>query len=358
MTDNMNTMLLDVYSSFIHAIPMDYYSYLFDKEIDFMDDRFYVSYIMLEYIKKIYFENLETHPLNYYKDEVEDASDYDRGQYTRIIQYAQKYKDLNYRLLKEAGVSEKEIKELLGADMSNIEGKLEGHKFNEMDFFERKTMLDLRIIKSYVERRLFSAKKVSNDTFIEYFDEYDNWVKGLIELSKKNDEKMIFASIAFFTFEWKYSLEFIYHLASRMEEEGFSEINPEYLYWLNRHIEKETKLGIKMSHDSRMIYDRLLASYVLFGKDIDEEVADYACDIYTELVCLTTFMEKMPCLVEDKYYYQWIGENTTIEDRASFLRDFNVFDTWQEKEWTNKKIKYARKIMEYLCPFTDEMLKK
>mgnify|MGYP007038293948 CR=1 FL=1 len=56
-------------------------------------------------------------------------------------------------------------------------------------------------------------------------------------------------------------------------------------------------------------------------------------------------------LVEGGTYADWFKDNTDIHDWASFFREYNVFDTWHEKKWTNKKIKKARKILEMRAPY-------
>lgn len=40
----------------------------------------------------------------------------------------------------------------------------------------------------------------------------------------------------------------------------------------------------------------------------------------------------------------WFAENTTMEDWASFFRDYKIFDSWHEKELTNATIRNMRTI--------------
>jgi len=83
----------------------------------------------------------------------------------------------------------KQAEVLLKKDMSDMRNRIDGYELSEMGFFGHTNVQELGIIKSIVENRISSAKKVPNSVFLDLFDEYDRWVKNLIERSRKSDEE-------------------------------------------------------------------------------------------------------------------------------------------------------------------------
>ncbi len=131
-------------------------------------------------------------------------SDADRMRDSRNIAYAQHYRNLQYERIKEE-IGE-QISELLPDDISSMGDKIVGHKLTEMQYFELNTMADHPLLKTIISKRICDVKKVSNDTFVDYMDDYDQLVSELINKLDGHDADVIFATIALFTLEWKYNV--------------------------------------------------------------------------------------------------------------------------------------------------------
>ena len=229
MTDNRELMYDDIMTALFNCIPEEHVEFCFG-ECYPIHPFLYGEYIMLEFVKHAYYESLEKHPLRYYLNYSSlDGDHSERMRYARSFKFTQRYKDFNYEQLGEnANWNPKQMKkfsELLGKDMSDMSNRMEGYELSEMDMFEHTNIQELRIIKSIVENRIYYAKKVSNAQFVELFEEYDAWVGNLVECSKNSDEDLLFSAMAYFTFEWKYSLEFMYLVSDYMEQENINEVD-------------------------------------------------------------------------------------------------------------------------------------
>lgn len=356
MTDNMEIMFEDIMCAIFQCFPKEHIDYCFE-ECYPLHPILYGDYVMLEFVKYAYYESMEKHPLRYYLNySAEDADHSERMRYARAFKYTQKYKDFNYKMLVEEEKNNperlKELEQLLTKDMQDMANRVEGYELTEMDVFEHTNIQELRIIKSIVEKRIYSSKKVSNEQFIDMFDEYDMWVQSLIERSKESDDDLLFSAMAFYTLEWKYSLEFIYLVADYMEQENINEVDFYTLWALALPLKFDSRLGNQLSGDNRMVKERqyLIPDFIQEG-EASTEIVWYRTK-YVEIVGLTIILNNMTS-TEGGLYKDWFMKNTTMEDWASFIEEYEMFDIWTPKEWTNKKIKNARKLLEMLTPMRD-----
>ena len=359
MTVNMEMMYQDILTSLFNCFDQEYVGYLFGEfpivsPIDFVDN------IMLEFVKYSYYETVSRHPLrNFIPYSAIDGDHSERMRYARALKYTQKYKDFNYNLIGNQCEWNKEEMEyyepLIAKDMSRIGSRIDGYNMTEMDFFEHTTIQELQIIKSYVENRLFSSKKVSNQKFIEMFDEYDAWVIKLHERSRRSLEDMVFSSIAYFTIEWKYAFEMIYQVAEKMIDNKTDEIDPAILRVLCKPLDYESQLGVKISGESRMIKDRQIFVNNFFEMDWSEAWTCYYMNKYAELVSFTSLYNTLQS-IDECPYREWFKNNTNMEDWASFFEEYDVFESWNKKKWTNDKIRKTRMILEMLAPFPKNSL--
>lgn len=101
--------------------------------------------------------------------------------------------------------------------------KLDGYQLTEMNFFELTTILENEFTKAFTELRLIDSKKIPNARFREIIAQYDNEILQMNGRWVKSDENIVFYTLAVFTLEWKYPINFIYSIVKRMEELGISE---------------------------------------------------------------------------------------------------------------------------------------
>ena len=102
-----------------------------------------------------------------------------------------------------------------------MKNKLDGYQLTEMNFFELTTILENEFTKAFTKLRLIDSKKIPNARFKKIIVQFDR------EVFQMNDQwvksNLVFYTLAAFTLEWKYSINFIYSVAKRMKELGLSE---------------------------------------------------------------------------------------------------------------------------------------
>ncbi|MBR6364578.1 MAG: hypothetical protein IKS10_00555 [Lachnospiraceae bacterium] len=170
--------------------------------------------------------------------------------------------------------------------------------------------------------------------------------------ANENDEEMLFASAAFFTLEWKYSLEFIYALADFMEEAGIKEVDPLTFKVFSGAVQFISRLSCRIRTDSRMVTERQNLAMIFLSYPMDELL--WYRGKFAEILGLVGMFLEMPSMEAGVLYKDWFRNNTTLTDWASFMRDYDVFQTWNTKTWTNRKIKNARSLLKMVVPFREE----
>ena len=349
MTDNMVIMWRDLMGSMIHSVDENLVQFALFDDYSVITPESFIEHMLFEFCKHSYYKRLPKYPLRHFihYDNTENS---ERMLYSRILKYEQKYKDFNYSILRKYSDNDNYGEELRAKSMESMKSRKEGYELSEMDFFEATTVHDLEIVKSISECRLYSSKKVSNDHFMEIFEEYDRWVQELIDRSKKSDEDMIFASVAFFTFEWKYAIEYYYYLAEYMVENNINTVDFWLIYLFTGSFRFESMLGIEVETDSRMIKDRIELIPLYYEKNIDELTIEYLKRVFIEVLTIKSLMITLPC-TEGGQYIDWFCDNVTTEDMASFFRDYDVFQIWQKKKFDNKKIMKLRTVLESSSTF-------
>jgi len=338
LTDKMDMLYRDIYAS-LGQLPVEQKSYLFGfdgyEDYDCID--MVAGYITLEFIKYSYdYADLE-YPLRHFFKNKEDDSE--RMTQSRNMNYVLKYKK---REIEEKGGSIPENHKFACTDMKTIGKKLKGHRLTKMNYFEQQKILELELIKSIVERRIISSKKVSNTRFQEMFSQYDEFVCSLIEQSKKSDEDMVFASLALFTFEWHYPVETFYELACFMEKEGIYTLNQEMLFLICGWVRIKSKFGGCFETDSRMVKERRFINTYLFREDADEFRQKSLMDLIQEILVLVAKYRESIVTDEGDLYKDWFRKESNMTDWASFFRFYDIFSIWQKKEWTGVRIRNMR----------------
>ena len=268
-----------------------------------------------------------------------------KAAYGRIREYVQKYRD------READVYNSLFgeypEELEAASMDSIEEKLSGYKLNKMNFFEMTQLQDVRILKSMVEHRLDDTKKVSNTKFVELFEEFEAFVDSLELTEDMSDEDVVFNSIAYWVLEWKYPFEMFYKTALIMEDKGLDHIEPGAMCIMGGLYRIERANG-SSSGPSRFIRRRNeFAESIVCNQetmDIENVAMAYSLEEYFHIKNL--MVERYCFNVEQNLLLRdWFANGTTIHDLADFLREYNIFQIRQKKEWTPKRIRQFRELI-------------
>ncbi len=348
MTDKMQMLYMDMVAS-IGQLPEGQKGYIFGfrGEEDYDWVKRVADYIVLEYIKYSYDYSDPTYSIKHFHDASTDPDDlsydskYERQK--RIMRYVMDYKNQS---IERMDITLSPDHKFAVKNMSEMDNKLDGYKITEMNYFENQNILNLKLIKAIVEGRIFSSKNVSNSDFEDMFTQYDEFVGSLIERSKKSDKDMVFASLAFFTFEWNYPVELFYNLSCLMEDEGIDTVDQHMLSLLCNYVSVESRFGGWFNTDSRMVKERLIMLPVLFGKDSGSFLRYSVQDLFREILALSVFYREVFKTNDGELYKDWFRKESSMEDWASFLSSYNIFEIWQKKEWTGKRIRKMRYLFE------------
>ena len=341
-TPKMQMLYMDIIASLGQSIDPVVRDYIFGvgPELDLDWVMMVANYITLELIKYSYDEKDTKYPLRHFLNYSVDSDQSERMMHSRIIKYVQKYRGQE---LKNLGYSPEEISNNdIMKSMNTMEEKLDGYRMTAMNFFEHNNIHDLQVIKAIVERRIVSVKKISNTTFEEIFQEYDDFVEELIKRSEKSDEDLVFSSIAMFTLEWKYPIEFFYLMSKLMEEHGIESIDTDMIAMLCTRVCIESQFGGSVTMDSRMVKERQLFLFTLINKDVDFYDKISLSNLIREIIVMVTQYKEISTTKEGELYKDWFKNQSSIEDWASFFRNYDIFSIWERKEWSKKRIKYMR----------------
>jgi len=260
---------------------------------------------------------------------------------SRILAYAQHYRNLQFSQIKET--SQIEISELLPEDVKSMNGKLSGHKLTSMQYFELNTMADHPLLKAIINKRICDVKKISNATFIEYMQDYDKLVNQLIEKLDGTDEEVVFATIALFTLEWKYNVELFYLCAVEAEKSNTKEVplerlaalcavlNIPFLPYSDRMLCIESRFVLNRIKIVPNIYNSAESEW----DEIQDKILHY---LLAEYYITTEIVRKwdMP---------GFFARYTTQAQWAQFFREhYDLRKVFIPKEWSNNRIRYMRKI--------------
>lgn len=329
-----------------HYFPDDYIEEVFGGMLN-IDD--VVEMIIFDVIKAIYDKTAEKHSMRYFYDKYGISQEADIMRYSRIQSYIMKYRKKEYEDRSDLQGTYPEMERLIPPDMSDMEKKLEGYQLTEMNFFEITTVLENEFSKAISENRLIDSKKVTNEKFKDIIAQYDAVISELADSWDKTVDDIIFRTIAAFTLEWKYPVHFLYCIAKRMEELGISGFVDEQLRLVSfcADVSGTSRLGGGFNTHSRMVtvrdrYIDLILKEPSGSNNYHREHWRFGEGLFI----ISQIIRNHYMTINDMSIEDWFIENTNKEDWASFFRDYDVFRyiNSDKKEWTNKRIRYFRRI--------------
>lgn len=344
LTEKMQSVYTDIIAS-LGQLPMGRKEYLFGADEEDLELVIAVANcITLEFIKYSYDYNDPEYSLRHFLTRA-DADDSERMLQSRTVQYVLKYK-------------RKEIQENPSAippnhkfadnGMDTMSKKLKGYRFTEMNYFEHQKIHDLEIIKAIVEKRIVSSKKVSNQRFVEMFEQYDEMIEDLIVRSSTSDQEMVFCSLAFFNIEWHFAIEAIYYIACLMEERNIPNIDLDSLILLCGGVHVESRFGGVVTTDSRMVKERLFLLDSLLDDHLDAYLRPEMINWIKEIIVLIAQYKECVETEAGELYKEWFRQETMPSDWASFFRYYDLFSIWQKKEWTRKRVQNVRRLFDLI----------
>lgn len=343
MTKNMERMRYKVIRSILDCFPKEYLDMVFAGGISM---EVFVNEILIEFIKYAFDNSLDKHPLRYYVPYGVDENSSERMVYSRLLAYCQKYRDQEYEEFKDMGA---DVEGLKAKAMHSMEEKKEGHNITPMQYFELTNIHDIAALKSFVEGRLKDVKKVSNASFQEMMEEYDQSIEIWSQKKNESDYNRVFYSLAFFTIDWKYGFEFAYLVAQKMEQLKVKEIDSDFFSILFARTNIASLLGCQVGIDSRMIKARQSMIDILIPDDLeytDDTNFDIRC--YAELLVIMAQLNNGIRLESGETLQEQFAKETTEKDWASLFKEYDVFEAWNKKQLSNTIIRNMRKVMDQM----------
>ena len=346
----MNGVANEIGTTIIRILPVTYQAWLFSEKISLND---IISQILIECCEYAYFTNAEKTSLwKHRKDreipEPHFAEDHMRMRLQRAASYMNLHNEKLYNFVKnEYGFKTKE----------HAFDKIEKHySINSLQFLELINIDDIELIKVIMDRKFLSAK-FFNDDFRSCANNYDYKCSMLRDQGKSNSENTVLSSLAMFTLEWQFYLDFLYELVDNMEKNHIKEI-PDMKDRLIAFCYEPTIVSA-LSYFTEWQFPGELTcisrAILLRRKFVNEIVSKVPGEEYA--LTQASFLEALyiteliPLIIprNEISLKEWFVKNTNIDDWASVLKEYDVFQTFiPNKIWTNKKIRYAKSIYKEL----------
>ena len=131
-----------------------------------------------------------------------------------------------------------------------------------------------------------------------------------------------------------------------MEQLGVKEVDKKFFSILCARMTIQSFLGCEVGIDSRMIKPRQNMIDVLVPADLkwsDEIEFDQRC--YAELLVIMAQLNNGIKLVMVILCVNNSQKKTTMEDWASFFKEYDIFAAWNKKELSSVRIRNMRKIL-------------
>lgn len=304
-----------------------------EQPFDFDDLRHCIIFLL---IKNAYDQYLPKDSIRSYLELNTSSTDSQRARYSRLIKYAQYYRDVQNEEIKE--IFGESSKELENRDMSKTENKMTGYSINKMQFFELDTMGNIKLLKSIASQRICDVKKVSNTEFKEMMDEYDKLVEELLRKLEGSDEDILFSTIALYTLEWKYNVELFYSCSVEAEMKHTKDIPEDRIGILCSVFQLPTGSLI----ESRFVLNRLKVVPYVYNADTTEwEKIWYKYGLYLNAADVYTKGELGDMITMEKAY----AKKFDIHEAAEYIKkNYDIRKMYKKKEWASARIKYVRNL--------------
>lgn len=330
----------------------DYLEVLFSFGLSVDDIIFQVLVLCCRYA---YLINAEKHPLSYYIEQEGLEADLARKEHERLIKYSkEKNKLLNDRIEQNIGDRFPDI----NVHLINENNRFSGYAISAFQYWEIKNIHNMKLVKSIVERRISSSKKVSVDRFKNMSEEYDRAVESMMVQFGKDPDSTIFSSLQLFTLQYKYSFDFYYELAARMEELGIKEIPDMYNRLMTvsggyKCVSLLPDISPKLANDNdrKIEYPLIIQRHYFIDQIIrgaESSTIDLIMSTFIEANVLANAV-RSHMYINKSILQVYIAQETAIEDWASMFEIYNVFRTFvPQKKWTDARIKLVRKMYDVL----------
>ena len=294
--------------------------------------------------KGAYHYQAEKHSLRYYLDRLEmrdDARDAERMIRQRTLSYIYEQRIAQHELLDKHGFT---ADGLLPPDMATIDKKLAGYQFDPFQFWEICNVHDMALVREMIDRK-FDVKNYPTHKLGKALEQYDEVIREKKAVWESGAENAFTSYMAFHTLESRYSIEFVYRIASAMAQAGIRDLD-------DMTIRVCSHCEIVSEHSFLDWAPAFYTGQVLTDQAFLVRRLDYIDDIINlqgnELLLASGRAFEARAVVafmmhgftyRDVPIQKWFNQNTSHEDWMSVSRYCNDFEAWQQnKDYQDKKI--------------------
>jgi len=338
----------EIGNSIIQYYDKEYVNLLFSNDLSIED---VIFQILVECCRYAYLKNAQRHPIKHYIERGELGLDSERKRIKRVIDYINSHSEKERdALLKSIGV------EILLPETKLVpqKNRYPSYELSEFQYWELNNIYNMDLVKSVIEKRIGSSKKVSVERFTDMANQYDDIISKLIASRWKSSEEMVFCSLVVFTLETKYSFDFFYEIATEMDRMGKSEIPDMYnrLMAMTGNYKSTACLPDicpALAHDNdRFIEYPMIIQRQRYINDIinipKESVDEYKFARIIEANVLANAVQSH-IRFNGKTMRAWFAEETDVDDWASVFQTYNVFRVFvKDKAWSPDRIRAVRKM--------------
>ncbi|MCR4636876.1 MAG: hypothetical protein K5754_11620 [Butyrivibrio sp.] len=292
--------------------------------------------IVFELIKEDYKKNADRNTIQFYMDKYDvDATN---RKYTRAIQYAQHYRNIDFDLIQaDFGI---ELEDLKPQDVSG-EKVFKGHRYTEQDFLGFKMQAECRLLNKLHQRQIEFSKSISESKFKELFIEYRNLLYDLEPLVN-NPEDVICKTLLFYGLESYFLIDFLYALCVAAEANGYPKIIP-----LERI--QAVCSTIPVILEKHWCPEVFFADYCMLLKwdSMAKHIYEDDEEHWLRNECIIYDCKQLKNIVLQRGLDNWVDlvKECSVNDKANFIiENYWIWDKIIDYEWTSERIQYYRKL--------------
>ena len=314
--------------------------------------------IKMEYEKYAEKKSLRQHIENKHGKGTYD--DY-RWSYLGAYNFIKEHKIVTYNALKDN--FNIEIKDILPKKFKTIGEKTDGIQLTNVQFSElcmyvgRQKNDELEeihlLIKDY-RHQIESSKKVSEDNFILYFNQYNAYIKNFAK-QMTSDTKIIEKTIEYYQLEKAYSIDLSYKIIEEAAKRNIKSFNEDQLRNVSLLIASNINIPpvewypVNITHcENWMIFNKFRYVEDIFSKDEKWWLFQLSA-FYTSnrLISMILNAAAIDAIIE------MFHNKISIEEKSSFITNhYWIFDKHEDYKWpTSMKIQLYRKLKSQLSAY-------
>lgn len=319
-----------------------------------------LNQIVFLLIKKEYETYSEKKSLRQHIENKHGKGSYDelRWTYYGAYKFIKKHKTCTYNSLKDN--LNIEIPELLPKNIQTIDEKIEGILLTDVQFSElcmyvgyqqNELLEEIHLLKKEHGKQIGSSKKVSEDNFIRYFNQYNDYIKNCIK-KIDSDEKIIEKTIEYYQLEKSYSIDLSYKITEEAMKKNIKSFSENQINNIRMLIAPSINIPPIEWYPYNISYceNCMLLTKFNYIKDIftKDDIWWFfqTSAFYTSYRMINIILnaEKIDQLIK------LVHTNISLEEKASFILNYYwLFESHENYDWpSSKKIKLYRKLKNQL----------